>query len=118
MTVFTRLCRFMDWDLSATGYVRSGAWSITSGLLIVNLPIPFVSRPYGVLEMLVIAMVVGLALAWFAFVAWRGWRLLRASGARGDRAYDRHGKFDLPSEYAASESATRATRRRKKRIKS
>jgi len=29
-----------------------------------------------------------------------------------DRAYDREGKFKLPSEHAASESATRAARRR------
>ena len=54
-----------------------------------------------------------LAAIWESFVAWRLWRGLRAGGTRGDREYDRKGKFKLSREYWTSESATAARRRKK-----
>lgn len=50
---------------------------------------------------------------WLMFVSWRFWRMLRETGPKGDRHYDREGKYDLPPEYAGSESATKAKRRQK-----
>jgi type VI protein secretion system component VasK len=50
---------------------------------------------------------------WLLFVGWRFWRMMREAGIKGDRHYDREGKYDLPPEYADSESATKARRRRK-----
>ncbi|MGE7199061.1 hypothetical protein [Brevundimonas naejangsanensis] len=49
-----------------------------------------------------------LGLAWTAisatFMGWRAWRLIRANSIKSARDYDRCAKFDLPPEYAASES--------------
>jgi hypothetical protein len=114
MTAFIRLCRFVDWDLTKTGYIRSGAWSIAIGLATASLPLPFLDFPYRGWEAVVIAIAAALGLAWYTFVAWRGWRLVRSAGVRGDRDYDRQGKYDLPSEYAATESATMAAGRGRK----
>ncbi len=50
------------------------------------------------------------AASWWAFIAWRGWRMTRAWALRRDRLYDRGGKLGLPSEYAATRSATAARR--------
>ncbi len=112
MRAYRRLCHFVDWDLSKTGYVRSGAWSIAIALAVVTLPLPILRVPYEGGEVALLAVTAGLAVAWLSFVAWRGWRLIRAGSARSDHAYDCEGKFKLPPEYAASESATRAAHRR------
>ena len=50
---------------------------------------------------------------WLAFVGWRATRLFKAFTLKSDRQYDQTGKFTLPPEYAATESATKAHRRRK-----
>jgi len=47
---------------------------------------------------------------WLAFVAWRSWRMTKATTTRADRKYDRDGKFKLSSEYHDSYSATAAKR--------
>jgi hypothetical protein len=51
--------------------------------------------------------------AWYALVSWRFWRYMKETAIKGDRHYDRVGKYDLPSEYAGTESATAAKRRSK-----
>lgn len=58
-----------------------------------------------------------LAAAWTLFILWRAHRLGRAGHLRSARHYDRHGKFDLPPEYAASEShmAHRSRQKRNRR---
>jgi len=53
-----------------------------------------------------------IVLPWFAFVGWRSTRLMRAALWRGDHNYDREGKYRLPPEYADTESATFARKRR------
>jgi hypothetical protein len=51
-----------------------------------------------------------------AFMGWRGWRLIQVAGIKSARDYDRRAKFDLPPEYAASESLL-AHQRRERRAK-
>lgn len=58
------------------------------------------------------ALMAAIAFPWYAFVGWRAWRLAQAALWRGDRHYDTIGKFRLPPEYAATESATAARKRR------
>jgi hypothetical protein len=53
-------------------------------------------------------------LVWNALVVWRFWRYMKEAAIKGDRHYDRVGKYDLPPEYADSESATKARWRRKR----
>lgn len=55
----------------------------------------------------------GLAAVWFAFVTWRGIRLLRAMAVYGDRQFDRKDKYSLAPEYRRSESTLRAKRRKR-----
>ncbi|MFK0298290.1 hypothetical protein ACIQTU_03630 [Brevundimonas sp. NPDC090276] len=54
------------------------------------------------------------AVASAAFMGWRGWRLIRASSIKSARDYDRRAKFDLPPEYAASESLLAHQRRERR----
>ena len=51
--------------------------------------------------------------AWAIFVSWRYVRYLKEISIKSDRHFDRAGKYDLPPEYADSESATKARQRRK-----
>ncbi|MFC5372317.1 hypothetical protein ACFPIF_07140 [Brevundimonas faecalis] len=59
-----------------------------------------------------------LGLAWTvisaSFIGWRAWRLIRASNIKNARDYDRRAKFDLPLEYAASESLLAHQRRQRR----
>ncbi|HEY0595712.1 MAG TPA: hypothetical protein VGD20_07865 [Sphingopyxis sp.] len=52
--------------------------------------------------------------AWTIFASWRYLRYLKEISIKGDRHFDRVGKYDLPPEYADSESATAARQRRKR----
>ncbi|SFS77142.1 hypothetical protein [Brevundimonas viscosa] len=60
----------------------------------------------------VLGTVLTLFCAWNAFVLWRVARIIRAVSIKGDREFDRYGKYLLPSEYAASESYLAHQRRR------
>ena len=55
----------------------------------------------------------GWLVAWYGLVAWRFWRHMKEAAIKSDRHYDRIGKYDLPAEYAETESAAGAKRRRK-----
>ncbi|WP_093512414.1 hypothetical protein [Sphingopyxis sp. YR583] len=50
---------------------------------------------------------------WALFVSWRYLRYLKEISIKSDRHFDRVGKYDLPPEYADTESATKARQRRK-----
>ena len=52
--------------------------------------------------------------AWTIFTFWRYARYLKEVSIKSDRQFDRSGKYNLPPEYADSESATRARQRRKR----
>ena len=111
MKPFQRLCRFIDWDLGKTGYIRSGAWSLTVGLLLLTIPLVLFRYPYNGTAKWAIVSAVTLCAMWFSFVAWRGFRLMRVSAIRGDRRYDRESKYELATDYHSTESATAASRR-------
>lgn len=115
MTIFIRVCRFVDKDLSRSGYVRLAPWSIALACATVALPVPFLSHPYGVGEVVIIGLAAGLCLGWLTFVGWRGLRLIKAASLRADRTFDRTGKFELPTDHASTESSTAASRRRRGR---
>lgn len=53
------------------------------------------------------------SMLWFGFSGWRYYLGLRRQSVRNDRHFDIWGKHKLPPEYADSESATKAKRRRK-----
>ncbi|WP_313472524.1 hypothetical protein [Brevundimonas sp.] len=55
-----------------------------------------------------------LAATWCLFVTWRASRMIRAGEIKSARDYDRRAKFDLPPEYAASESLLAHQRRKRK----
>ncbi len=109
---FGPLRRFVDWDLSRGPSVGTGNLTILiaitpwAGLLAFRKSMSEAMEAVG-LTAASIATVI-----WLAFVCWRGWRLMRATGIRGDRAYDREGKLNLSSDYLKSESTTKAGRRR------
>lgn len=110
MGVFHRIRQFVDWDLSKTGGINTGTYS----LIITFLPVlPFVIARSA----MGIATTAPLSVAWAAFVGWRAWRLLKASRIRADREYDRKGKFNLPPEYRSTESVTKARRRSRSKNK-
>lgn len=110
MDVFHRIRQFVDWDLSKTGGINAGMYSLTITFLPV-LPFMIARSAMG------IAMTAPLSVAWATFVAWRAWRLFKASGIRADREYDRKGKFNLPPEYRSTESVTKARRRSRSKTK-
>ncbi|MEG3086946.1 hypothetical protein [Sphingomonas sp. PB4P5] len=112
MRSYLAVRRFVDWDLSGTGYIRSGSWSLMIALLLACGPLPFVERPYSPSALTVIALAIGASLIWMSFIAWRGIRIFRVTSIRGDRRYDRHDKHRLSSEYAGTESATKSKHRR------
>jgi len=56
----------------------------------------------------------GFGLCGEAFIAWRGCRLIKAANWISARGYERRGRYYLPPEYADSESAMLAEKRRAK----
>lgn len=112
MRSYLALRRFVDWDLSGTGFIRSGSWSLMIALLLACGPLPFVGRLSSPSALTVTALAIGASLIWLSFVAWRGIRIFRVTSIRGDRRYDRHNKHRLSSEYADTESAIKSKRRR------
>jgi hypothetical protein len=54
------------------------------------------------------------AIIWTTFSIWRGLRMMKARSAKNARHYDRIGKFELPTEYADTESALKARQRRRR----
>lgn len=105
MTLISRLCRFVDWDLGKVPSATAGNLSVLVGVLLF-VPALATGSP--------IALLLGtfLCLAWLLFVGWRWWRLFRATALRGDRKFDRVDKYKQPPEYVGSESVTNARRRK------
>lgn len=64
------------------------------------LPIAF----FRVSEVAVWGPCAAFSVAWTAFCCWRAYRLIRTSGIKSARHYDRVGKHQIPPEYARSES--------------
>jgi hypothetical protein len=113
MAILSRLCRFVDWDLSKTGGVRAGAWSLLIAML-PPLAVGAVNSAYDV-GVASLAGVASISAIWLVFVGWRGWRLFRATAIKADRKFDQETRFKLPPEYRKSESLTEAKRRERAR---
>jgi hypothetical protein len=113
MKAFALLRRFVDWDLSRGPSV--GVGNLTLLVLIVPWLAVLSLRGIliGVVWKTVLSVMAIATVIWLGFVAWRGWRLIRITGIRGDRAYDRTVKFRLSSDYRETESATETRRRRR-----
>lgn len=115
MGALERLRRFVDWDLRARPISRAGALTFIIGML------PWLAlvatddrQGTNALSPSVIAAIT-FDVVWFSYVGWRAWLAFRRSSIRGDRLYDIKTKYALPPEYAETESATKARRRREKR---
>ncbi len=115
MSAKSLLWRFVDWDLARGTIASAGNASLLIGMS-PWLAIFLIQQQAGKPTLTAPAVLaIAFDVAWFAFVGWRGWRLFRQSALRGDRRYDRSGKYLLPPEYADTESATRARGRKKMR---
>jgi hypothetical protein len=111
MSAYLRIRRFVDRDLGDR-FRPASIFIALIPLLIAGV----VTRQLGQVASPGI-WIVGtvISICWLAFVAWRGSRLFRAVGLRGDREFDQVTKFTLPPEYRDSESLTRAMRRKPRR---
>jgi hypothetical protein len=114
VSLLRRLRDFVDWDITSSA-TSSGSLSLLIGGLIAVVPAVFLSRSDSVASRLILALAILASAAWFGFFAWRFYRHVRAEAIRGDRRYDRQAKHLLAEEYADSESATRAGRRKKRK---
>lgn len=112
MRSYLAVRKFIDWDLSSTGYIRSGSWSLLIAVLLACGPLPFIDRPYSPGDLAAIVGAILASIFWLSFVAWRGIRMFRAVSIRRDRRYDRTDKHLLSSDYRATGSATKAGCRR------
>ncbi len=63
------------------------------------------------LRQLTMGTIFGVGLLWLLFSGWQIKRIFPAKSIKADRYYDRKTKYDLPPEYADSESATEAEQR-------
>ena len=108
-SLYLRIRRFVDRDQSTRARPATPVLGIlplaSAGLIQTHLSDLAATWTWG------IAVVI--SVAWTAFAWWRGYRLLKAVGVRGDREYDETNKFALAAEYHNSESATKAKQKRK-----
>ena len=113
MTVFSRLCWLIDWDLKRKSANSAGHLTLLVGLTPWLLLSVTDQRPNG--SSVSVPLIIGLIFdaLWFGVVGWRAWLLFRRSAAKSDRLYDQKGKYMLPPEYADTESATGARRRKR-----
>lgn len=112
MKSYLQVRRLVDRDLGSVGYTRAGSRSIVIAMLLMGVPALLFEGPWSIRMKIAVALSIAASSVWLAFVAWRGARMLHVVAIRRDRAYDRHDKHVLAAEYATTESATRAARRR------
>lgn len=108
------LRRFVDWDLSRKPITTAGNLTLLIGGLPWLALIATDERQGSPTASVPLIAAIAFDLIWFSYVGWRAWLLFRQAAARGDRLYDRKGKYALPPEYADTESATKARERRRK----
>ena len=85
-------------------------------ILIIALSIPFRAQR-SIIEFVVFWFLVFGAITWLIFVGWRIFHSLKRQGLKGGREYERRGRYRLPPEYAESEDALLAAKRRKAKRK-
>ncbi len=112
MSMLALLCRFVDWDLRRKPIITAGNLTLLIGMLPWFALVATDGREGSPIRSAPMIVAITFDLLWFSFVGWRAWLLIRQAAERGDRLYDRKGKFLLPPEYTHTESATKARRRR------
>ena len=110
----TLIRRFVDWDLRRKPVSSAGNLTLLVGMTPWLLGLFARSVTGSPNFSVVVVAAIAFDVIWFGFVCWRALLLFKAFAAKGDRLYDRMGKYVLPSEYAATESATKARSRRRK----
>ena len=106
---YLRIRRLVDRDLIDSHRPFSIILPMIVGMFVAA---PFGSNASERLWAFAIAQI--LLLPWYLFVGWRFSRLCRAASLRSARQYEREGRYKLPLEYADSESAAMARRRKKR----
>ena len=114
MKLIANLHRFIAWDFKG-GPPSATRASYVIAVLIALSPMSILERPYEGSDIVIFSITTMLSLSWLGFVAWRLFRITKAESISADRQYDRHGKFELPPEYSATESATSASRRKRRK---
>lgn len=114
MALLETLRQFVDWDLRRKPITTAGNLTLLIGVLPWLALIATDGRRGSPTLSAPMMAAIAFDLIWFSYVGWRGWLLFQQAAARADRLYDRKGKYALPSEYADTESATKARRRRRK----
>jgi hypothetical protein len=109
---FLLIRRFVDWDLRRRPLTSAGNLTLLVGMVPWLALLLFDDRATKNGLSVTVIVIIVLDLIWLGFVAWRAWLMLRSSAEKADRHYDRHGKYILHPEYAETESATEARRRR------
>ncbi|MBN8818457.1 MAG: hypothetical protein J0I80_07035 [Sphingomonas sp.] len=107
--LYLRLRRFVDHD-QATRVRPATPFLGILPLALAGIIQSKLSAPAATWTWVIAAIIGG---AWTAFAWWRGYRLFKAFGVRGDRQFDERDKFALAPEYHPSESATKARQKRK-----
>ena len=81
-------------------------------------PLAFIGLLEGTFQFKRSNVAVGIGIAWlvlwFCFVVWRMYRNVRLFAINGDRRFDRADKFELPGEYADTESSESAKHKRRR----
>ena len=110
----TLIRRFVDWDLRRKPITTAGNLTLFVGM--VPWFFALILRPATASPNFsaIVFAAIAFDVIWFAFVGWRALLLFKAISTKGDRLYDRSGKYVLPTEYAETESATKARRRRRR----
>ena len=114
MRTLERLRRFVDWDLKRKPITTAGNLTLLIGMLPWLMLAATKDKEGSPAFSMAFFSALLFDAAWFGYVGWRAWLVFRQAAARGDRIFDRKGKFDLPPEYAGSESATKARSRRRR----
>lgn len=108
MSIYLKIRKWVDRDLSQYGKPLSLIMpQAAAGLAIM-------AMPTTALRWMALLLIGVPCFLWTTFVLWRGWRLTKAHQLRSARYYEQYTRYTLPTEYADSEDALLAKRRKAK----
>ncbi|WP_432769889.1 MAG: hypothetical protein HEQ22_03850 [Sphingopyxis sp.] len=111
--VYIKIRKWVDHGIGDTASRMMGVMLVPA-IVPIAMIAPFVGGNTPHERIVRLAPLLTWAIVWTMFSIWRGLRMMKAQSAKNARHYDRIGKFELPTEYADSESALKAKRRRKR----